>query len=461
MRPTIALRKPLLILLILVFTVAGAYLAKRWWNKRTYISDLPQAQQVIDAQPKYFAALFECPQNQPECPQRITSIGPYQLRILGNPAATRYPRNEEWPARTPWDLHAVGQRLYMGLGDASNEGPTANAGPVPLIYYNIESGQFIEETILPEEQIDRFFLIDNQLMIPGEDPRASWDWGNLYVQQASGQWQQRRTLPRFIHAHALAFHQGKLYAGGNIPDAVPFGLGEQRHGSAIAASADLGVGWLTTGLGGLRITDFLHVKDQLYATDAFPGSGLQSWLDKQGRQDFFSPVYQLDAKSNWNRRTDLTPEVMLPSTALAGQRMATIERSIHWQGQSLYIAAFVAQPGNRPVRAAYMASDLDRGHVNVKRLPFDDATQVWDSATDRATDGRTLWLSTAKQLADGRWLNQLHHSNDGRQWKTIAGFKGPTYASSFAMNGEAIYWGLAGQNYAGIIVEFIPTQSSR
>jgi hypothetical protein len=441
-----------LVAVMLGLLASSYYVAKRWWNKRPYMTNLPEYHQIIDGQPSRFKSLFECLEGQAQCPQQITPLSTYQFRVLGNPAARRYPKPEQWTARTPWDLFISDNRLYVGLGDASNDGPTPNAGPVPIIAYDLARNEFIEEAVLLEEQIDRFYTVENQLMIPGEDSRESWDWGNLYVQQSNGHWQQRRTIPRFIHAHTLAFYKGRLYAGGNIPDAIPKGIGEQRHGSAVASSSDLGIHWQTTGLGGWRVSEFLQVKGNLYAVDAFAGPGLQAWLTKQGRQSFYSAIYQLGDTSNWIRRTDLNAEIMLPDTPLAGKRMAIIERSVFWKDTTFYIAAFVTKPGELAIRVAYQAINLNSGHVSVSRLPFSDNTQVWDIASDDTH----VWISTATPGLNGRWLNQLHKSTDGHQWQTVLAFEAPTYARSFALNGTSIYWGLAGEQYAGTLLEFYP-----
>ncbi|MFM7528733.1 MAG: hypothetical protein ACKO63_09650 [Nodosilinea sp.] len=46
--------------------------------------------------------------------------------VLGYPAAQRYPDCGASFARNPWDLIAWRDRLYIGLGDSSNEGPSSN-----------------------------------------------------------------------------------------------------------------------------------------------------------------------------------------------------------------------------------------------------------------------------------------------------------------------------------------------
>lgn len=76
--------------------------------------------------------------------------------MLGNPAAWRYSDCHQAQARNPWDLIAHEGRLYIGLGDSSNEGPSPNAGPVSILAYDPASRRFTQETVLPEEQVDRF-----------------------------------------------------------------------------------------------------------------------------------------------------------------------------------------------------------------------------------------------------------------------------------------------------------------
>jgi hypothetical protein len=163
---------------------------------------------------------------------------------LGNPALGPYPQCWQSLPRTPWDLALVAGRLYVGLGNASNDGPSANAGPLPLISFYFKQRRWQEEARLPEEEISRFVPRGEALWIPGADARGCWRWGNLYHRAAGGGlWWQLRRLPGLIHVYDLAWHGGQMAAAGNVADGVPQGPADQRHGSALATSADGGRSW--------------------------------------------------------------------------------------------------------------------------------------------------------------------------------------------------------------------------
>jgi len=76
----------------------------------------------------------------------------WQAHNLGNPAALRYPACWQSLPRTPWDLALFDGRLYVGLGNAANDGPTANAGPVPVLAYSLGQGRWRQEATCPRRR---------------------------------------------------------------------------------------------------------------------------------------------------------------------------------------------------------------------------------------------------------------------------------------------------------------------
>ena len=90
-------------------------------------------------------------------------------------------------------------------------------------------------------------------------------------------------LPIFIHTHDLAVYQGHLVAAGNVPDAVDNGAQKDRHGSAVAMSADNGQTWIVQKLVGWRATTLLPFSQALLAVEALPGPRLKRWLQKGQR----------------------------------------------------------------------------------------------------------------------------------------------------------------------------------
>ena len=410
--------------------LAGLLAGRYWLPRLPWVSTLQSTQgERVDAQVEKYACLaVGCP-----------SSGQSDLvEVIGNPAAHRYPECEKSYARNPWDLAAFGGRLYVGLGDSSNEGPSANAGPVPVYVYDPDSGMFEREATFDEEQIDRFYVFGSELLVPGTDPRQSWHLGNLYRRDSEGRWQKLRTLPRTIHALALARHDGRLFAGVSVTEAVPAGVGKERYGSAVAVSDDGGKSWQLKPLGGWRIFDFLQVRGRLYAADIFPGPGVQRWIEKENRRDFHAPLYEYGAGGIFRRRTDLSAPSMFPDTPLAGQRAAIIERAVPWNDAAAYLGAFVFGQGELPVRGRYIAEDLTPGHIVTRRVALPPGAIAWDLIVD----GGQLQVLFAVRQSKGLWRNAVWSSADGKHWVERAAFTAVSFARSFERLGEYFYFGL-------------------
>src|SRR5262245_20113285 len=121
-----------------------------------------------------------------------------RVERIGNPARLSYPAEDKTFARNAWDLKAFAGRLYVGLGNRDNSEPAPNAGPVDVWFFSPDSGQFVKEGTLPDEQIETFRVLDGKLVIPGNDPMEPWELGNFYRLDA-GSWTKIRTLPNGIH----------------------------------------------------------------------------------------------------------------------------------------------------------------------------------------------------------------------------------------------------------------------
>ena len=417
-----------LALLALFLAVLGGGLFV--YARAPYVIDLPASPDLlIDADPQRYRCLAL------DCTQPI----PPELEVLGNPAAWRYPDCRQAQARTPWDLIAHEGRLYIGLGDSSNDGPSPNAGPVPVLAYEPVSGRFSQETELPEEQVDRFYQQAGELWTPGADPRQSWRWGNVYRRDAGGAWRKFRTLPSTIHIHALAWHRGHLFAGVTASDVVPETIGQERWGSAVARSDDGAEHWRLLPLGGWRILDFLSVRGRLYAMDAFPGPGLQQWLDAEQRQPYHAPVYEYaDETGQFQRRVDLTAPVMFPDTAPAGQRAVLVERAVDFGAGAAYLGVVARKPGEPRVRGAYLAWNLQPGQVRVQRIPLPEGALAFDLRVEAGT----LSVLFAEPLADARWRSRVWSTADGQQWRTGIDFTAAAPARSFERLDDDWFFGL-------------------
>ena len=333
----------------------------------------------------------------------------WRATALGNPAAIRYPQCWQSLPRTPWDLTVFDGRLHVGLGNASNDGPSANAGPVPLFSLPLGqapggNGRWRQEATLPEEEISRFIARGDALWIPGADARGSWRWGNLYRRSSGeGWWWQERRLPRFIHAYDLAWHQGAMVVAGNVPDAVTSGPAMERHGSALAVSRDGGRRWSVRRLAGWRATALLPLAGELFAVEALPGPALKRWLQAGGRWQSFAAVHQLRPDGHWQARQDISAADLLPGVPGAGQRFAWIERATPAKNQLAWIASLGPWRDDPARRLAFIAKRGEFGRIEVQPIPLRSGVQAMDLIANQ----KGWLLLTSEQRAPQRWRSQI------------------------------------------------------
>jgi hypothetical protein len=361
----------------------------------------------------------------------------WRATALGNPATIRYPQCWQSLPRTPWDLAVFDGRLYVGLGNASNDGPSANAGPVPLFSLhlgqaNAAHGRWRQEATLPEEEISRFIARGDALWIPGADARSSWRWGNLYQRSVGVPlWWQERRLPGFIHAYDLSWHQGRIVVAGNVADAVSHGPEAQRHGSALAVSGDGGRSWQVQRLAGWRATALLPVAGGLFAVEALPGPGLRRWLEQGGRWVRFAAVQELDGEGRWLARADLPPERILPGVKGAGQRFGWIDGVTPSGTAAAWIVSLGPWAKEQPRRVAFVAQNLRAGAVRVLSIQLSPGTQ----AMDLASDAQGWLLLSGRLVKPGRWQSQilrLKPQGEGLVPHTLVSFTAPLPAWSLA-----------------------------
>lgn len=178
---------------------------------------------------------------------------------LGIPTSERY--SEGVTARSPWDMAINENKLYIGSGDYDT-----NAGPVDMWCYDIDKKTWSNSGTVPEEEIDRFCVIDNKLVVPGIDPQEDWSLGNYYVLDGN-QWVKKRNIEGGLHTFDIVEFDGMLFAG----------LGVLKGSYPVVCSKDNGESFEnvifykdgekldTTGSQNVRVYDLFVFKDKLYA----------------------------------------------------------------------------------------------------------------------------------------------------------------------------------------------------
>lgn len=179
---------------------------------------------------------------------------------LGIPASERYP--EGISARTPWDMAIFDDKLYIGSGDYDK-----NSGPVDMWCYDIDNNTWSNSGTLPEEEIDRFCIIDSKLTVPGIDPQEDWTLGNYYVLE-NNRWVKHRNINGGLHTFDLVEFDGMIFAGlgvlsGSYPIVCSKDGGKTFDSIALQKNgADID----TAGSQNVRIYDLFVFDGKLYAT---------------------------------------------------------------------------------------------------------------------------------------------------------------------------------------------------
>jgi len=184
-----------------------------------------------------------------------------EVKDLGIPLISKYPN--DILSRNVWDMQLYNNRIYIGAGDYDK-----NTGPVDVYYLDLETEEFVKEGSVDDEQINRYVVIDNQLIITGTDPREGWDYGSYHVWNDNS-WTKNKTLLGAIHNFDLVKYHDKLFAGiGNDSDtSIVMSTDNGETFSYVYMyddeSTKLEVNSTTSGQ--YRVYDLIVFKDKLYA----------------------------------------------------------------------------------------------------------------------------------------------------------------------------------------------------
>jgi hypothetical protein len=132
-------------------------------------------------------------------------------------------------SRNVWDLQAFDGKIFIGLGST-----VQNSGPQPVWAYDhtAENWDKEQESVIDQEAIEIFRVLDGELFIPAADPKGEIsDRSKFYRREADGAWTHFASTRTFNTAHIrdLAFHDGWLIGVGN--SRRPHDLLRARSGS--------------------------------------------------------------------------------------------------------------------------------------------------------------------------------------------------------------------------------------
>lgn len=322
-----------------------------------------------------------------------TGAGEAQAVLLGTPQYARYDQPAWWYARNIWDMRWFDGRLYLGMGNSSNQGLAVNAGPVPIMVFDPKTGRFEIQGQVDDEQIDRLVVLDGQLVIPGHDARESWQWGNVYVRDAgSGHWVKRRTLPQAVHVYDVTSLAGVWYAA----------VGTAR-GGGVLRSADQGQSWQPVAAVSRRVYGFLPLGQARVAVPAWSPHAR------------VAPKLVVCDEHDCHDQLPDTPAALFAGLPLAEGQWLKVDRAVAVGEGALYVAGHQHNDHQINPLGLYYAR-FQAGRLQVSPLPLPEGFQPWDLLVS----GQEVDVLVCRPEADGSWsVRILTASVDAPQALTL------------------------------------------
>ena len=164
-------------------------------------------------------------------------------------------------ARIPWDLFLYDGYLYVGAGNYND-----NLSPQQFMRYHIAESVWETCGIVADEQIARFLLIGEELMVPGVDPTGDWSRGNYYVLEEN-EFSIQRVIPDAIHTFDMVEHDGKIFTGDGVSGGkYPVSVAQSQTKDFVRVPFYKGGNLLDTSANTeVRVYDFFVCNDTLYA----------------------------------------------------------------------------------------------------------------------------------------------------------------------------------------------------
>ena len=339
-----------------------------------------------------------------------------KLEDLGIPLIQKYPT--QTVSRNVWDMQTYNNRIYIGSGDYD-----ANTGPVDVYYYDTEKNQFINEATLQDEQINRFVIVDNELIITGTDPKKGWDYGSYFVWKDNN-WTENRTLLGGIHNFDLVKYHGKLFAGiGNDSDSsIVMSSDGGKTFSYVYMYADentkVEVNSETSGTH--RIYDLMEHKDKLYALG-------------------YNVVYEY--KENENIFVKINNGVFLLGSwygkAPGLGKYVPLKTKLEFAGNAIFINGSIKY-----------TDDLSKGLVSLKQKEFDNTEYKYSAYVyDAIIINGELNVLCATPITKGLtiengYIISVYKTKDFEGWEPVLYFEYKDFARSFEYCNGYYYFGI-------------------
>ncbi|MFA6197305.1 MAG: hypothetical protein WC656_11760 [Sulfurimonas sp.] len=349
-----------------------------------------------------------------------------KIKLLGDPYKVVYETKKDLYAKNIWDMAVFENKIYLGAGNSSNEGPTQNAGPVPLISYNPTTNEFKTEAIIQDEQIDIIKIFDNKMYIPGHDAKENWDFANFYIKEFNQSVKKYRNIKDGLHVYDVALHDNKIFLALGV-----------KNGAAVAISSDNAQNWEIQKLDHYRINSFLEVGDRFFATKHFPSSSDLQKMSQSRKKLFFS-VAEYETSKGFIPNYKLDSEDFFPKTTDLKDKSRKIVRSVKMNDKTIYIGAYAHNDHQFEPFGVYYISSAGK-NLDIKKITLSSQYKVWDILKKENALYLLAYDETKKEVKVFFAKN-----GDFESFKEYFSFKSDSFARSFELFEDKFYFSLGG-----------------
>ena len=128
-----------------------------------------------------------------------------KMKVLGNIPVKEGMINRE---RNIWDLQTFGDKIYIGYGNT-----TTNPGPIQLYSWDTVAEAFNPEILVESEAIERFRVLNGQLIVPNSDPTSGDRKKYYYLENDT--WQEFSDDFALAHVRDIYYYNSEYYLIGN------------------------------------------------------------------------------------------------------------------------------------------------------------------------------------------------------------------------------------------------------
>lgn len=321
---------------------------------------------------------------------------------LGAPLGDVYQLNER--AKCPWDMIIYDGSLYIGGGDYGG-----NAGPVTVWQRSIADKSWSVSGSVPDEEINRFLVIDGELVITGTDPIDDWTLGNYYVMR-DGEWSVKRVIPHAVHNFDMLSYNGQIFAAigteaGFFPVSVSDDGGESFSNVPFEKN---GLIVNTSSYTKVRCYDLFLLGDNVYAAASFKRKNAKAVYE----------IYRYDS-GKFVFFADWTDQVEARSFS------SNVIGAKAYVGDKIFFTT------------GYLYCTEDMSTVTPVDLNANEAVY------DIYTEGEEVYILTAENTVKGRFnISVKRYSEGSESFETVFYFNLDTPPISLAVCGNDYYVGV-------------------